>query len=840
MSGIQYQLYRESVMRLADSILIKDEAMAQTINLTNQGRLAQLGLSVSEDPTTWKYYLNLAGEYHVLDTPMQIVSLDTMETINFNRESLLIHRATLRAYTYDSRYYAELVNRFPNQEFLIRGILNPVNKARAIAAADYTILRYSNAEVEINETDLIEKLQRFITTLMARWYNDDFRITDELYGVAFMGSVVANLPSAIMMIRNENINTYRAHSFHIWNYLESHGRLGRFRNYFTTKQKLWLYRNLKWVFANAGKEYTFEKLMDIILTHRGIPVAFYEHIVNSDKIADEIYANPLMQRTPLNLLEQIAPDPTFKTVRYVMEKQIPLARDNLRFYEDNYQALMYKLSRSRLTKMITKTYESEVIDTSEQLSRTFVEFLLNHWLFFATHNRYPAVITATNPYSSESMRMTVREAFVLWLYAINKTTNHTLVTVPTLEAIYVKRLPAPTVTELKGVVESRLVDTRLIEQLVAEQIPVGVMTSTEAFYDTVWEIHQTYLRHRKAFEYSQHLDARGQIQAITDRFFTHLKCDLSTTPNETYVTYLNNRGWDFENFSRADYELLANELFEKATGSDVRISLSLRDIQEAMLGVMSQLGTYATHYIQTIDASPATMLGTVPVRVGDNDMEEKAYLKVDRVSTHVLRVRARHLKRLGIDLGRKYLDLHLRHPISKERICVDPTLRIMAYNTATERVRILNTTIQVETDLQMDLGHTEWARIPDLNLSQETYRKTISPSVVLDITPQQLSTLNPNRLSLHSNNPGTNGTAAELKSLQYARRSLSFKARVGNRRFLNQSVQFQLTSGDVVTWVSYWRNNTFLFSVPVMSMFYPIDGVLIVDAQTTYLESNNG
>lgn len=836
MSDIQYQLYRESVMRLVDSILIKDDAMAQAINVVVRGRFQAMGIPFNDDPMTWKYYMNLAGEYHQLDTPMQIVSLDTMETISFDRITLQTHRATLRAYTYNSRYYAELVNRFPNQEFLIRGILNPVDKRFAVEVQNYTILRYSQSEIESNETDLIPKLQRFVSTLVTRWVNPDYQFTDEFYSPAIMASIVANLPAAIMVLRKENMKTYRAHSFHIWNYLESNGRLGRFRNFLTTKQMLWLYRNLQWVFANSGKEYTFEKLMDIILTHRGIPVAYYEHIVQSDRIAEQIYADPLMQRTPLNLLEQIAPDPTFKTVRYVLEKQIPLARDNLRFYEDNYKTLMLKLSRSRLTKLITKTYESEVIDTSEQLSRTFAEFLLNHWLYFATHNRYPAVITVTNPYTSEAMRMTVREAFVLWLYAINRTNQITLVNIPTLEAIYVKRLPVPSVSELMGVVESRLIKRRVVETLVAEQLPIGVMTSTEAFYDNVFELHQLYLKHRKVFEYSQHLEARGQLQAITDRFYTNHRCVLTTSSEQSYDRYIASKGWDLENFAISDYQLLATELFEKATGSDVKINLSLKDIQEAMLSIMSQLGTYATHYIQTIDASPATMLGTVPVRVGDNDMQEFAHLKVDRVSTRVLQYRTRHLKRLGINMGRKYLDLKLTHPVSKEHVRINPTLINAPRFSSVENLRVLNSVIQIETDLQMDLTYSEWARIPDLGVNDDVYRKTVSPSVILELSVQEIFELGINRLSLHTKRPVDTEELYEITSLRYSRLSVALGTLVEKRRYLSSDVSFNLTSGDLVGWVGYWRNDTLLFAVPVPTLFYPVDGVLVVDSETTFVE----
>lgn len=836
MSDIQYQLYTQSVMRLTDSILIKDEAMAVAINADVNLYGGALGISVNPDDLgTWKYYMNLAGEYHVLDTPMQIVSLDTMQTINFDRATLLEHRATLRAYTYSSRYYNELVNKFPNQEFLIRGILNPVNKATAIAAKNYSILRYSTLEVEGNESDLIKKLQAWIDSFVDRWYLPAYGITDTLYPAAVVAAIYVNLPPAIMTIRKENANTYRAHSFHIWNYLESHGRLGKYRDILTTKQKLWLYRNIKWVFVNAGKEYTFEKLMDIILSHRGIPVGYYEHILNTEKINEDIYAAPNMQRTPLNLFESMAPEPVFRSVQYVMEKQIPLARDNGRFYEDNFTEISRKLPRSKLNKMITKVYESEVIDVSEQLPITLPEMLLQHWLYFSTHNRYPSILSVVNPYTSESIRVNTKEAFILWLYAINKTVGVTLDTIPQIEAIYVRRLPLPTKTQLKGIVESRLVPDKLIDRLLDDQVPIGVFTSTEQFYETVNDIHVTFLRHHGLHTGQQHLDKRAQVNAIVDRCYQTVTCELHEELNKSYLSYFAEKGWDFEPFARQDFELFAAEILEKATGADVKSTISLREVQAAMLGIMSQLGTYATQYIQTVDAQPAIILGNLAIRVGNTDVSEASAINHQIQDIEALKLNEKPLELYKMDMGRRYLDLFMTHPTPHEYRKLDPTVRMAASVINNTLFQHHITDVCVSTDLEMELGDTQWALIPDINAIIDVYTKTISPSIELSLSSSELSALEVNQMRLHTTQPGLTGELNELSSFRYKRLTIDLGAVNVDKRFLTQTVKFDLTAADIVSWVSYWHNDTFKFAVPFSSKYYPIDGELVVDQTTTYV-----
>lgn len=826
-------------MRLADSLLIKDVSMANAIDERVKEIYLARGSVIYPTPEESKYYMNMAGEYHPLDTPMQIVSLDTLETINFDRASLLVNRATRRAYTYDSRYYADLVARYPDQEFLIRGILNPVDKAKAIAAADYTILNYSKAEVEPNEDNLINSLQLWINTTVSRWWNRDYQLTDPLYPAAFMAGLVVNLAPAIMMIRKENIGTYKAHSFHIWNHLDSHGKLSKYRAYLTTKQKLWLYRNIKWVFANAGKGYTFEKLMDIILTHRGIPLAYYEHVVNTSDIADDIYAEPIMQRNPMNLLDQISPDPVFKTVRYVMEKEVPLARDNGRFLNDHYQDWMLKLSRSRTTRTITKVYESEVIDVSEQVAITLPEMLLNHWLYYSTQSRYPAVISVINPYTSQTIRMTTREALVLWVYALNKVNGIELTVIPKLDAYYVRRSRIPTKAQLMAIVDPKLVREDLVDQLIDEQVDVGVMISTEAFYETVKKIHTTYLRHRLAFEMQQHMDARGQVNAVVDRFYTLTRCNLTETPDETYDQYFDNRGWDFSEFARADFEILAEDLFDKATGSDIQSGLDLRDVQRAMLAIMKQLGTYATQYIQTIDAAPATVIGTVAVRVGDVDIDGFQQVKDHDVGTHALRMRATEKIKATFPLDKAIIDYSMSHSLPSEQVTLNPTVRVGYNSRPVDRVRLLQSYLQISTDLTPDVGNTEWANIPNLNVEEEVYIKTISPSTALPITAAELGALDIDELRLHYAAPGTDGESNELSSLRYTRQFAMFDVLDGNRRSLLDDVVFEISAGDVVSYVSYWSQGEFIFSIPSMRLVYPIDGILTVDSETTYLESGN-
>ena len=217
-----YQIYHESVVRLAATLVVKDEATCNHIN----NRLSYFGYQIDEGRhETWKYYLNLAGKYHASDKMMTVTSMDTQEEIEFTVENMDIHRATWREYQYGSRYYKELITKYPNQKMLILGILNPVNIDTAIAAPDHSILYYDRTLVESRETNLIPKLQDWINGQFIRWANEDYRINNSLFIAARLAIIGMGTPSQIKSIRLENAKTNMAHSYHIRRYLASFGPL---------------------------------------------------------------------------------------------------------------------------------------------------------------------------------------------------------------------------------------------------------------------------------------------------------------------------------------------------------------------------------------------------------------------------------------------------------------------------------------------------------------------------------------------------------------------------------------------------------------------------------------
>lgn len=638
MSSTYYKLYIKEVLDLAKTLVIKSVASAESINT----HLVQLGLSVDESsPQTWKYYLNLAGEYHSTDTMMYVDSTDTAERIAFTKANLEEHRETRRDYAYGSSYYEELIRQYPNQEQLIQGILNPIDITTAIEGRDGQILYYNKALVESNEESLIPNLQKFIDGYFIRWVINDYTKTDDLYAATYLGILFLQLPNVILNLRLKACHTNEAHSFHIREYLASNGQLDGYMDTLTKKQALMLYRNIKYIQRNAGKTSTFEFLIQRLLTERGLPIAAYQMRHNLANQPDNLYPDIELLRSRLNL-DYATVTVDNHTVEDVLTKEIPLAKDNYTVQSEALETITEDMRNSLVTHLPTKVLESDILDLSDSAPFTLSDTLLNHWLFFSTNNRYPTLINFNNPQTGERIQVTAKDAFVIFLYSYNRSFGVTLDRVPNLEATHVRRTPLPTRAELKSIVDPAYVSDKLVLAALMNQPSIGRYISTESFYDACVEIHTALMRHRDLYAYREHYIERGHVEAMVGRCYQDILCNLGD--EQPYEDWFKDRGLRIPELSTLDQGLLAAAVLKEATGIGLNTNKSLRELQESMIRLMTQLSSYSVQYIATINTSAYQIADWAVIRLGDDHTTATGRLRLNEA---MIDVRALHARGYG-------------------------------------------------------------------------------------------------------------------------------------------------------------------------------------------------
>jgi hypothetical protein len=260
--------YITELNSLVRSVVLKSSHQAEAINkwvVSNYGVNA-----VSNDYKTWRYYLNLAGEPHFTNTPMEVYVMETNNKQPLNKELLEKYKKTRDDLSRHQNAYKELVSEYPNNESLIRGMINPVDMDVAYNAKNGAVLAYSNYYADVNDRTVMKKLSKYTESLYYRWFNAMYLDVEEYYLHTFLAFLYSNLYTKIDLIRMENIHTHKAHIHHIEQFFMSN--LDIDTRYLNNKSKMWLYQNLRAIMTNMGQIETFKQILDNVITPNEIGV----------------------------------------------------------------------------------------------------------------------------------------------------------------------------------------------------------------------------------------------------------------------------------------------------------------------------------------------------------------------------------------------------------------------------------------------------------------------------------------------------------------------------------------------------------------------------------------
>lgn len=626
-------LYIEQVIQLARSVVIKLDAVAEVMNKY----LVSIGETVdANDPTSWIYYRHLAGMYHPTDKMMKITSLDTLEEIDFTYDNLRFHRATYNAYFSKGDFYKALVAKYPEQVDLIDGILNPVDIKTAINVPNFTLVAFDSSLVNANETNLIPKLQDFITGFSDTWYNHNYCYLFDEYPAVFMNTLNSFIPGEIMNIRKFNTRTEFVHDYHLWAYLASHQRIDKYRDYLTREQALWLYRNINYLEAHPGWDHSFTELIEWLLTKRNIPLTEFELTHNLEHIQDNISPDTEIVKRALNRPAYSSAGPKKETIEATLAKEIPLAPANTDYYAEQIVSVPERFKLSPFSSLNTKVLESDMVDRSDAQPVHYITTVFNEWIYLAATDRYTTNITLSNPFTSEVLSMTVKEAVIVWLYCLHRMLDVEIDVVPTILTHDVMRPIAPKYTELRDMSPKMYISEEMILAVLEEFVPQGKIISVEKFQEVVTNIHnaRSRLRYLYATQESHHI--RGHLENVTRRMFQEYRCSL-VKETTYYSDFFHQKGWKMDTMTALQYQDFANQIFILSTGLDLKQINSVRAIQQAMIQLLQQLSSYSIQFLSRITDSSVTVLDRPVVRVGDvsNDASFKARMKL---RTEVLRV----------------------------------------------------------------------------------------------------------------------------------------------------------------------------------------------------------
>ena len=625
MSSQSYKLYYKSCLDFSRTIVIKSEQTAETLNEYDKFDLMlreKAGLPLYNldeyDKRTWRYYMHLAGipheqqyRYNKLTNQkefiIKVISLDTHELIDFTVENLQIHRATARDYTIGSTYYRKLLEKYPEHIDYIKGVINPVDLNYAIEAKDNTILAWDARYVEDNEYSLIQRLQDYVYRFYDRWNNTDYCKTEDLYTAARIGVLYIYLPFAIMNIRYDLSRSMEAHTFHVWNFLGSHQYLDVYKDYMTVYQRLWFYRNMRWVESNPGKMETFRKLIHNVMTVRNLSLAEF-HVIHKTELMesdmDTHYPYSEWKRDPLNLFDIQTREGDIRSVRQVMEQEYDESRDNKIDFEGEYHTTNKRITTAAHNNLPSKVLEARSTDYSKIAAIKKHDVELNEWIYLASQDMYIANIIINDPNSSNAFNFNMKEALITYIYAVLQ--SHGLLDddkdypIPTITASKVIKNRRPTIEEVAKLISLKYTPMDYVHAADHYAPLSGKIISTARFAEFCEEVYQAKLIHRNMYSFVESYRRHPQVKTIVNQYYETVICQLAP-PGTTFKEYFKQHGYTFSNYNREHWSKLGDDILKYATGNDLRTVLTVSEIQGMMVRLLKQLSSYSVQFLKKVE-----------------------------------------------------------------------------------------------------------------------------------------------------------------------------------------------------------------------------------------------
>lgn len=607
-----YRIYYESNIALSRSVVFYSALAAEVANKQE----IENGYDPSHDRKDWRYFKHLNGDYHWMDPEIIITSMDTYAEIPYTKESLSKHKKTLQLYRDEPRHVRELIEKYPNQSMLIRGVINPVPYSISLKAREGEVLWLNDRLIEPQEHDLRYDISAFISKFIHRNFRDAYTKSDDLFLQVQIGQMRMFLAKHIMSKRFERFKTAQAHSYHVTNYLASHNRLDRYVPYMTLEQKLFFYININWIERHIGFTETFDWLVEKLLTLRSLPAYEYRLVQKDPDIdKDEYSPNGVFSRLPINFYQDgLAYTVDEYPIASVLRREVPCATDNLDNLDQYTTEAIELTNESQISSLPTKIIECAVIDPESVAVIREMDVVINHWLYLSTSGHYIGTGELLNPVNGQTMRLTAHEMFLLYWYAMNTFVyGKELDKIDQVGAQRINRHRHVTTDEYKQVLpwktcpywQSEIALYHGSEVVLEEAIP-----NKDEFSDYCQQVTLS-MDYRNQWCNGEHYQPHREMRLMLWRMsYVNMLCTLSKPEYSTYAEFFDRIDLQWELISPDTWMDLAVSAFEAATSWSNKNTFSLEEIQRQMIDCFKRLSSYSIQFIDDL-------IGDMSI-VGDN------------------------------------------------------------------------------------------------------------------------------------------------------------------------------------------------------------------------------
>lgn len=596
MENIEFDEYVRDTLSLVRTLVVKIEAVA----LRENSVLEASGFLVNNDKKTWRYYMNMNGDYHPTDTPMWINSIDTGEDILFNKANMAFHIATFREYSKGGYWFKRISDVYQGQVELIKGILKPIPYETTIPAENYKILSWNKTLILWNEDHLIPQLQRFIYGIVPQLFNHEYIYTDNLMlPVAGVMVLYKAIIMEIATIRHESIGSRHTHDFYIWARIDSYGEFSKYKASLVQEQTMWLYGEISWLDNNPGAQYTFDYMLKNLLSAADIPLARFDMVENTKSQLVDLTPTPLYRKMNLNLQDKYGLEPTYIDTQQLIQKEQGLAKENYNQSAIWQDHALRAATESLHSELPTKVLESKMMDYTNRHINTKMSVTFNNWIYLAGKGYYNGKILVRDPKTGKDIRFAVGDAYYIWRHLSD--IAHGRVQTYICPAYYqnVMKAVPPSLDELIRIGGPSFIPVYMAFDIRALWVPRQIFVSPEFLMEQSDEIYNVMWKHTKLYSQFYDLNKRARVKNTTEMMYESGFVQLTTAT--TYQELLNRYELDVSDHSPEEAQYFAWEIFKRVTGWDTSSNPSLRVRQSALIDIMMQLSSYTIQTVKEMD-----------------------------------------------------------------------------------------------------------------------------------------------------------------------------------------------------------------------------------------------
>lgn len=583
-----YKIYVKEIISLVDSMVIKSSVDADSINT----QLTLQGVEVDyDDPTTWKYYLNLSGSYHANDQRINIVSSDTQEEIELNKENLLEHPITRVEYGPGGIYHNTLVAGNTKMRHFIDGVFNPVDIDTAVSATDFQILYFDNRYIASNEVELMDHVQAFVYNYVSRWHISDYNEADDLYTAAMFDQLYKSLVTAIINIRTSFCNTSQVCEFHLWSKLKGLYGLDVYKGLLTQQQALWLYRNVRHVILHAGSQYILEDMIEKLINTANLEAFKYDYVKIEDNLHKSLVPDGRFVKREFNdSVIDIDEEVLLATEESVLYECIEEAPENEREFDYDVKKLKDIPYTTTVNQFPTGLIKIEPMSNVVTDRFNDQQFKLDYWVYLCSLDMFEGTYIFDLG-SLGTKTLSAKQALILYIYANTKASGVRLDTVPSPRITNVVRQVTPSFSIVKDSVASDLISDEDITRALKDTVVPRTVSSYEEFDNFVETVISRKIQHDFQWQgEGQHLK-RAMLKDMIDGIHLTTQVDL-VEGSVHYIDWLGSIKVTDSGINEYEWYSISLTILKTLLDLDPN-STALPSSQKAVIEILDKLSGYS-------------------------------------------------------------------------------------------------------------------------------------------------------------------------------------------------------------------------------------------------------